>query len=210
MAAVAGSVADYILGAMTVGRRLLKAMVNNGGDIALRLGEGESATIGIGDLQRTGIALSPVTIREGDGIGGIATSGWRGRSHSLGIADFVTVFARCAADADASATVIANAIDLPGSELVSRVPAESLSPDSDLGARLVTVDVAPLSEADVSVALKAGQRVADDLIERNVIAAAVLGLQGQTITSVFRGFSKSNSGYSQETPSVLLELEGAG
>ena len=31
---------------------------------------------------------------------GVATSGWRGRSHSLGIADSVTVVARNAAAAD--------------------------------------------------------------------------------------------------------------
>ena len=45
---------------------------------------------------------------------GIATSGWRGRSFSLGIADAVTVLAATAAEADAAATVIANAVDLPG------------------------------------------------------------------------------------------------
>ena len=40
---------------------------------------------------------------------GIATSGWRGRSFSLGIADAVTVLAETAAQADAAATIIANA-----------------------------------------------------------------------------------------------------
>ena len=45
---------------------------------------------------------------------GIATSGWRGRSFSLGIADAVTVLAATAAEADAAATMIANAVDLPG------------------------------------------------------------------------------------------------
>ena len=49
-----------------------------------------------------------------DGVRGIATSGWRGRSQSLGIADAVTVLARSGADADAAATMIANAVDLPG------------------------------------------------------------------------------------------------
>ena len=45
---------------------------------------------------------------------GVATSGWRGRSFSLGIADAVTVLARTGAAADAAATIIANAVDLPG------------------------------------------------------------------------------------------------
>ncbi len=37
MAAVAGAVADHILAAMIAGRRLAKAYVNDGGDIALHL-----------------------------------------------------------------------------------------------------------------------------------------------------------------------------
>ena len=47
-----------------------------------------------------------------DQIGGVATSGWRGRSHSFGIADSVTVLAKNAADADVAATLIANAISV--------------------------------------------------------------------------------------------------
>lgn len=41
MAAVAGSVAEEILGAMLAAASLDQAYVNNGGDIALHLGEGE-------------------------------------------------------------------------------------------------------------------------------------------------------------------------
>ena len=45
-------------------------------------------------------------------VRGIATSGWRGRSFSLGIADSVTVLAPTASAADAAATIIANAVDV--------------------------------------------------------------------------------------------------
>ncbi len=48
MAAVAGSVADEIMAAMKVGRRLDKAYVNNGGDIALHIAPGHSLTLAIG------------------------------------------------------------------------------------------------------------------------------------------------------------------
>ena len=65
---------------------------------------------------------------------GIATSGRHGRSFSLGIADAVTVLARTASQADAAATVIANAVDLPGHPAIVRCPAQDLQPDSDLGA----------------------------------------------------------------------------
>ena len=66
---------------------------------------------------------------------GVATSGWRGRSFSLGIADAVTVLAATAAAADAAATIIANAVDLPGHPAIARRPASELEDDSDLGDR---------------------------------------------------------------------------
>ena len=67
---------------------------------------------------------------------GIATSGRHGRSFSLGIADAVTVLARTASQADAAATIIANAVDLPGHPAIVRCRRDELQPDSDLGARL--------------------------------------------------------------------------
>jgi len=179
MAAVAGSVADHILAAMRAGRRLSKAIANNGGDIALWLSDSEQAIVGVGDLGAAGMMLYPVTLRANDHIGGIATSGWQGRSHSLGIADFVTVFAKDSAIADAAATLIANAVDVPGCEAVKRAPAETLSPDSDLGERLVTVDVGYLSDVEISTALNAGRLRAKAMQKRGMITVAVIGLKGQ-------------------------------
>src|SRR5258707_763152 len=49
MAAVAGAVAEEILGAMLHEARLQRAYVNNGGDIALHLGDGECFTVGLMD-----------------------------------------------------------------------------------------------------------------------------------------------------------------
>jgi hypothetical protein len=70
---------------------------------------------GIGRGAGTGNGLGDrLTIRSEDGVRGVATSGWRGRSFSLGIADAVTVLARSGAEADAAATLIANAVNLPG------------------------------------------------------------------------------------------------
>ena len=56
-------------------------------------------------------------------VRGIVTSGWRGRSFSLGIADSVTVLAQSAAMADAAAPVIANAVNVahPGIVRVASV-----------------------------------------------------------------------------------------
>ncbi|MER8952735.1 UPF0280 family protein [Mesorhizobium sp. M0833] len=177
MAAVAGSVADEVLGALLAGRRLERAYVNNGGDSAIHLGNGQSMTLAIAG---TGHGLADrLTIRAEDGIRGVATSGWRGRSFSLGIADAVTVLARTGAAADAAATLIANAVDLPGHPAVRRVRARDLAPDSDLGDRLVTQGVGPLSAAEIAIALEGGFAVAEEFRRRGLIAAAALFLGGQ-------------------------------
>jgi len=177
MAAVAGSVADEILGAMLSGRRLDRAYVNNGGDSALHLGRNQSMTVAIAG---TGNGMADrVTIRAEDGVRGVATSGWRGRSFSLGIADAVTVLARTGAAADAAATLIANAVDLPGHPSITRVSARDLSPDSDLGEQLVTQNVGALSPIEVDRALDNGLVVAEDFRRRGLIAASALFLAGE-------------------------------
>jgi uncharacterized protein len=177
MAAVAGAVADEILGHMTAAGELERAYVNDGGDIALHLTPGTSITAAI--AARAGLP-DRVTIAHADPVRGIATSGWRGRSFSLGIADAVTVLARTAAQADAAATLVANAVDLPGHPGVARAPADTLQPDTDLGPRLVTTAVGPLAPADVAAALAAGAACAEAMRTRGLIAAAALFLDGET------------------------------
>jgi ApbE superfamily uncharacterized protein (UPF0280 family) len=182
MAAVAGAVAEDVLGAMCAASSLARAYVNDGGDIALHLAAGERLTAGLVDRpDRPGLFARAVLAAE-DGVRGIATSGWRGRSHSLGIADAVTVLADTAAAADAAATVIANAVDLPGHPGVVRVPCASIDPDSDLGDLPVTRAVAPLTEADKATALGNGAACARRLLARGLIRAAALHLQGITVT----------------------------
>ena len=141
MAAVAGAVAEEVLSAMTAAAPLRRAYVNNGGDIALHLLPEESFVIGMIDRPDRPGLIGSAKVAGHDPVRGVATSGWRGRSFSFGIADAVTVLARSATAADAAATLIANAVDLPGHPAVSRVPASSRDPQSDLGDRLVTFDV---------------------------------------------------------------------
>ena len=181
MAAVAGSVADEVLAAMTAGRRLTRAYVNNGGDIAVHLGPGASFAAGVvNDPDRPGLDERIVLSAEGL-VRGMATSGWRGRSLSFGIADAVTVLAESAAAADAAATLIANAVtvDHPA---VQREPASSLREESDLGARLVTVAVGPLPLHARAAALDAGLAEARAMQEAGLIDSARLALQGETRT----------------------------
>ena len=178
MAAVAGAVADEILAEMTV-CDLERAYVNDGGDIALFLTPGQRFDVGLVPVPHQPALLGKATVREADPIRGVATSGRQGRSFSLGIADAVTVLAADAARADAAATVVANAVDLPGHPAVTRAPATELEPDSDLGERMVTTEVGPLSDREVSAALEAGRAVAERLCSGGLIAAAVLCLEGQ-------------------------------
>ena len=209
MASVAGAVADEILSVMRDAAELDRIYVNNGGDISLYLHPAAVAvphyTIGIcadpdavlwSHINPDALAGNQVArpvpdafadtikITAADQVGGIATSGWKGRSHSLGVADLVTVLAPTAAAADVAATLIANAVwpddnnktDLPG---VHRQPANVLAPDSDLGSRLVTVHVDCLPDHVIIKALRRGAGVAEDMRQSGHISAAYAVVQGQ-------------------------------
>lgn len=175
MAAVAGAVADEVLAAMRAGRRLTRAYVNNGGDIALHLEPGHSYTVAVVDRRDLSQPDGRFTVACDMPIRGIATSGRGGRSFSLGIADAVTVLARDAAAADAAATLIANAVtvDHPA---IRRAAAETLDPDSDLGKLMVTTAVGPLDDHATAAALAAGVAEARRMRAFGLVEGAVLSL----------------------------------
>lgn len=178
MIAVAGSVADTILNEMVSNVPLQRAYVNNGGDIALHLQRGQKLSVAI--AAHGGTDLGRIALRPEHGIGGIATSGTHGRSHSLGIADSVTVLAKDAASADVAATLIANAVDLPDHPAVRRTPAVDLSPDSDLQTRLVVTSVGALSQTECDKALSNGAIVAETMLNSSKIIGSALLLQGRS------------------------------
>ena len=178
MAAVAGAVADEMLAALLTGRELRTAYVNNSGDIAFHLADGAALTLGmVGDLHRPAID-GLARLSHGQPVRGIATSGWTGRSFSLGIADAVTVLARTAALADVAATLIANAVDVDHPAIVRR-PARDLDDDSDLGEQAVTVAVGDLDAAAIDAALGAGARAAEAMRRDGLIEAVMLMLKGE-------------------------------
>ncbi len=178
MAAVAGAVAEAVIEAMNEVARLERAYVNNGGDIAWHLAPGQSYTIGLVERPDHPSLFGSMELSAELPVRGVATSGWRGRSFSLGIADAVTVLAGSAAAADAAATIIANSVDLPGHRAIVRIPACELALDSDLLDLPVTRDVGPLSRRDIGRALDAGERVAEELRAMGLISAAALCLSG--------------------------------
>ena len=186
MAAVAGSVAEEILGVMLQSAPLEQAYVNNGGDIALHLADGEHFTVGLAERPDAPALMRTMVVHADDPSRGVATSGRHGRSFSLGIADAVTVLARTASQADAAATIIANAVDLPGHPAIVRCPAHDLQLDSDLGARLVTRGVGELSAGEIEAALESGAACARKLLAAGLIDGAALRLHGEMITVAAR------------------------
>lgn len=185
MAAVAGAVAEELI-AFYRRPGIDRAWLNNGGDIALHLAPGQSVRVGLfADLARFDPRDAGAIATDGQfevsanmPVRGVATSGWRGRSFSLGIADSVTVLAATAAGADAAATVIANAVDVQDAG-IERRPANQCKDDSDLGVIPVTVGVAPLAPAQVRQALDAGAARARALQQAGHIVSAVLVCQGE-------------------------------
>lgn len=214
MAAVAGSVADTVLAALVAGAggELSRAFVNNGGDIALHLTPGTRFVAGLVTRPDQPSLYARTEIAAESGIRGIATSGAPGRSFSFGIADAVTVLAATAAEADAAATVIANAVDLPGDPRILRRPANALQPDSDLGERLVTCHVPPLTEQDKAIALDRGRVVANRLVSDGRISGTALYLQGATrFISLPLELSQSSTLIEAgKTSNTLLFTGGAG
>lgn len=208
MAAVAGSVAQDLL-ACYARAGVARAWVNNGGDIALHLTPGQSARVGLyADLARLqvhelmhGLNLDGAfEVTHTMPVRGVATSGWRGRSFSLGIADSVTVLAATAAQADAAASIIANAVNVvhPG---IVRQPASSLRDMTDLGDLQVTVAVPDLPVEWVQRALEAGWQCAQACQTRGLIAAAALVCQGQSLWLPMAGAPEPLS--LQENPLTL-------
>lgn len=190
MAAVAGAVAQEILASYHQ-PGIDRAWVNNGGDIALHLASGQSVTVGVyadiaglsAEQLHNGLVLDgQIRITSTMPVRGVATSGWRGRSQSLGIADSVTVLSRTAAQADAAATIVANAVNVQDAR-IDRMPAWLVRDNSDLGAIPVTVDVPALPEGQVLAALQQGLQKAQELQSEGLLWFALLACQGQFVAT---------------------------
>ena len=200
MAAVAGSVADEAAAVLAAQPGIEHAYVNNGGDIALHLEPGARLSVGVVPTLRDAIPRARIEIVSDSAVRGVATSGWQGRSHSLGIADAVTVLARSAAVADAAATLIANAVDVDHRG-IRREPAHALDEDSDLGDLPVTVAVPALDPEAIDAALDAGVTAARGLRTRGVIEGAALTVQGRWRVLDPHGSAPRHSGTNPLLPS---------
>lgn len=178
MAAVAGSVADEIAEVGWRSSSLTKLYVNNGGDIAFRVTQGEEIVVGVAKSVIDSTLIGRLHFSSNSNVRGVATSGFGGRSRTFGIADAVTVVGSCAADADVAATLIANQVSLGDHPQVKSVAANSIDESSDLGSRLVTSSVGELTEQEIETALDNGAQMAKVLCSDATINGAFLALRG--------------------------------
>lgn len=181
MSAVAGAVADELKDFLAE-EDLEFISVNNGGDVAVYNGRSAPVTIGIGNIREK--SPTPYRFRiEGLREFGVATSGFGGRSFTLGLADIVTVVAASAPLADAAATFICNHTSLEDASVVRRRAAE-IDPSTDIPEERVTVQIGALSRQKIREALALGKAVAERLKEEGKISEAVLLMRGETSQTI--------------------------
>jgi len=178
MAAVAGSVADEIVEIGWTSSSLKKLYVNNGGDIAFRVGSGEQVVVGVTKSVIDPTLIGRLHFSANSNVRGVATSGFGWRSRTFGIADAVTVVSSCAAAADVAATLIANHVSLGDHPQVKVIAANLIDESSDLGDRLVTSSVGNLTKQEIETALDKGEHRANELYAKQLISGAFLALRG--------------------------------
>ena len=176
MAAVAGAFADKVADWLQQ-QGATKVLVNNGGDVAIRLLADETTKVGVmPEIGGEGFSKL-VRLTSGDGIGGIATSGLGGRSFTCGVMESVTVLAKSCAVADAFATSLANASYIDSSAVV-RGLARLIDPDTDIPDLMVTESVGRLTPQEVQQSMQQVLARLRDNVDKRIIKGATLHLQG--------------------------------
>jgi len=174
MAAVAGTIADAVANWLYE-QGLTKVIVDNGGDIAVRLAEGETVTVGVRPQVISRHVSHVIYLDSGRSTWGVTTSGVGGRSLTRGIASAATVLSTNASVADAAATAIANACFVKDDRII-QLPAEMIDPTSDLKDIPVTAEVGPLSSEKILAAINSARQKADDLSQKGIIDGAFIAL----------------------------------
>ena len=173
--AVADEVADFVFNKDT---GVSKVIVNNGGDIALRLRNEQNVKVGI----RTDVCRKSwsyvLNMDSSSNIGGIATSGFGGRSFTKGIATAAVAVATNASLADVTATLLGNATNVD-SPLIERQLAEDVYPATDIRGHWVTTKVGAISESEIEEAIENGFAKAREFQDKRLILGALIALRQQ-------------------------------
>jgi len=175
MAAVAGTIADEVLYTL-VNYGATRAVVNNGGDIAIHVGAEKSVRVGVISDFSTGRVSHCLELNKQHQVGGIATSGMGGRSFTKGIASAVVVLAETAARADACATMLANAVNADHPEII-RTRAELIDPQTDIKGQQVTLRVGKIDDYTIDRALQSGQLKFYQYLERGLLRGVIMSVQ---------------------------------
>lgn len=185
MAAVAGTISDAVANYLA-DRGMTKVIVNNGGDIAIRLQGENSVTVGIRQDVMNHDFSHVIRLGPERTSWGVATSGVGGRSLTRGIASAATLIAGTASVADAAATAVANA-SLVEDPQVIQYNAEKIDFATDISGIPVTLKVGPLKEETKSLAIKRALTRAEELKERKIILGAFVAVDGKIgMTDFFR------------------------
>ncbi len=177
LVAVAGAVSDQVAGFLEAcgGTRII---VNNGGDIALRLHRDETVKVGIRmDVRRPDVTYGLV-VDGRSGVGGIATSGLGGRSFTKGVASAAVCIGSSAVYADAAATVVGNSTWVEDPSIETGL-AEDLYPDTDIKGQRVVTRVGAIGEQKIGQAIQQGLKSACILTEKELIGGAIVAVKGQ-------------------------------
>ncbi len=179
LAAVAGTASDVVAD-FIFARGGTKIIVDNGGDIAIRLREGETAGVGVKTQIDAKQPAYLISIDSGVGIGGVATSGLGGRSFTKGIASAATILSGSASVSDAAATAIGNFTNVQDVN-ITRSLAEEIYPDTDIAGEWVTTGVGEISQKKVEEALSRGLSKAYSLCQKGLIHGALIASKGQVV-----------------------------
>jgi ApbE superfamily uncharacterized protein (UPF0280 family) len=198
MAAVAGAVADEVVGWL-VRAGAVKAIVENGGDISLYLAPDQRTVVGVRTRLENRDPAYAIELRGTRGqYWGVATSsGLGGRGLNRGLAEAAVCIASSGAAADAAATAVSNSCTVE-SAAITRVPAEALDPDTDIPGLLVTANIGELSEAEIDSALDSAENFARTLVDTGVIFGSYIFLRNKERLTA--GFAK--------TIAQLVKIEG--
>jgi ApbE superfamily uncharacterized protein (UPF0280 family) len=183
MAAVAGTIGDAVADFL-INRGMTKVVVDNGGDVAVRLLGDASVTVGIRPDIATQEISNVIALDSQSPSWGVTTSGLGGRSLTRGIASAATVIARNASLADAAATAIANASFVEDERVIQR-PAEEIDPETDIKGLPVTINVKPLSEETKTMGVSRAMERAKELIKKDIIFGAYVAVQGKVAMTDF-------------------------
>jgi ApbE superfamily uncharacterized protein (UPF0280 family) len=179
LAAVAGAASDVVAD-FIFRQGGTKVIIDNGGDIAIRLREDEVATVGVKTKIHANRPMVLLSIDSSSGIGGVATSGLGGRSFTKGVASAATVLSGSAASADAAATVVGNFTNVEDSG-IRRSLAESIYPDTDIAGEWVTIGIGSLSAGKIDEALRNGLSKANSLCGRGLIKGSLVAVKDRLV-----------------------------